>query len=71
MPSWKSIINSVLFMAMIVFAVWAAFSGYGYSRGEVAIEKVLDPLWSLFMLLIGMVIQAAREAAAKAAEAPK
>ena len=66
MPSWKSIINSVLFLAMIIFTVWAVFSGYGYSKGEVPIDKVLDPLWSLFMLLIGMVIQAAREAASKA-----
>lgn len=61
MPSWKSMLNSTLYLFLILLALYLAVGLYGYTRGDVALAKVLDPLGysvtTLFGILLGVVKQ--------------
>lgn len=71
MPSWKSIINATLALFLIVFLAYVGLAAYGIYRNEVKIADVLVALWGAAMMLLGMVVQAGREAAAKQVENSK
>ncbi len=61
MPSWKSMLNSTFYLFLILLALYLAIGMYGYTKGEVPLAKVLDPLGyavtTLFGILIGVVKQ--------------
>lgn len=61
MPSWKSMLNSTFYLFLILLAAYLAIGLFGYTRGEVTLGKVLDPLGyavtTLFGILIGVVKQ--------------
>lgn len=71
MPSWKTLINGTLILFLIVFIAYIGLAAYGVSKGEVKVVDILTALWSAAMLLLGMVVQSVREAAAKQVEDSK
>ena len=68
MPTWKSLINGTLVLFLIVFAAYVGLAAYGVSRGEVKVADLLVFLGGAAMMLLGMVVESIRAAAAKALE---
>lgn len=61
MPSWKSLLNSTFYLFIVLLAAYIAIGMYGYTKGEVPLPKVLEPLGYAVTTLFGILIGVVRE----------